>query len=156
MPENLRGEVTLREMTADDADLVENYFGRLSEQTVAFFHPHPFDRANAERVAATTAAPNLRIVAVFEGRIVGYAYFEPSRNSEMPTLGIGVSDDFHGKRLGGALMDALAGGAKERGWPGLRLTVFKDNERALRLYLSRGYKIIGDHKGREWLMEMTF
>lgn len=154
LPDDLRAEVTIREVRPQDAQLLVEAFARLSERSVAFFHPHPFDRANAERIAETAGAPNLRLVGVSGGRVVGYAFFEPS-DADVPVVGIGVADEFQGRKLGGALMDALAAGAKARGWPGLRLTVFKTNERALRLYISRGYRIIGE-RGEEWIMETRF
>ncbi len=148
--------MVLRSPGPDDVCAVEAYFETLGEQTRAFFHPHPFDQQHAEHICHPEKEPEaFRIVAETAGRIVGYAWFSPSDKSPYPMVGIGISDDFQGKRLGGALMDALIAEAEQRGYAGLRLTVFKENERGVRLYRSRGYHIVGE-KGQEHVMDLVF
>ena len=155
LPEELRGEVVLRLPEADDVESMLSYFESLGEASRGFFHPHPFDRENAEKICADCPADAYRVVAECAGKIVGYAWFGPTKGSEYPSVGIGISDAFQGKRLGGALMDCLSCEARRRGLPGLRLTVYKNNERGIRLYGSRGYRIVGEEKGQH-VMEVLF
>lgn len=155
LPDGLKTRVVLRHPGPQDVDKVEVYFESLGEQSRNFFHPHPFDRENAERICLGADPEAFKVVAEAEGRIVGYAWFSPSRNSPYPMVGIGISDDFQGQRLGGALMDALVEEAQRRGYPGLRLTVYKENDRGVRLYQSRGYRIVGE-KEHEHVMDLVF
>lgn len=154
LPEELRGCVTIRELRRDDVERVVAYFASLGEQSRHFFHPHEFDRENAERICSDTASGSYRIVAECSGRIVGYAWFTPGRDASLATVGIGISDDFQGRKLGGALMDALIAEAASRCFAVLRLTVYKDNERGIRLYTSRGYRIVGE-EGPQHVMELV-
>ena len=155
LPEELKSSVNLRSPGPGDEDSVEDYFQSLGETSRAFFHPHPFDREHAEMICRDTDPAAFRMVAECGDRIVGCAWFSPSDKSPHPMVGIGVSDDFQGKRLGGAMLDALIAEAKTRRHAGLRLTVYKENERGVRLYQSRGCRIVGE-KGPEHVMELVF
>jgi len=155
LEDELRGEVVLRVPARDDVEKCLDYFSRLGEASRGFFHPHPFDSEHAELICRSENPEEFRVFAEYGGRIVGYAWFGVSNGFRFPVLGIGVSDDFQGRRLGGALMDALAAEARRRELPGLCLTVFRTNERGVRLYSSRGYRIVGE-KGEEHVMELEF
>jgi ribosomal protein S18 acetylase RimI-like enzyme len=154
LPESLRESVVLRELECSDVDRVVGYFESLGEDTRGFFHPHPFDREHAEKICRDDEPGSFRVVAESDGRIVGYAWFSPWSKSPYSTVGIGISDDFQGQRLGGALMDALTAEAKKRNVPGLKLTVYKNNERGIRLYASRGYRIVGED-GAQHVMDLV-
>lgn len=155
LPEDLRCAVTLRKLSREDVERMIEYFDSLGETSRHFFHPHDFDRDNAERICCDTGSGSYRVVAEFGGRIVGYAWFTPNKEAAFATVGIGISDAFQGRKLGGALMDALTAEARARGLAALRLTVYKDNERALRLYSSRGYRIVGE-EGPQHVMDLIF
>lgn len=62
-------------------------------------------------------------------------------------LGIAVRSDWHGKGVGRALMKALVDLADN--WlpvTRVELTVFTDNERAIKLYREFGFEIEGTYK----------
>ena len=61
-------------------------------------------------------------------------------HSDYPIVGIGIRDDYQGEGIGKALMNHLLGVAREQGRKGLRLTVYEDNVRALRLYSHLGFE----------------
>jgi putative acetyltransferase len=86
------------------------------------------------------------IVAVLDGQIVGCADVtqHKGRRSHVGSIGICVHDDFHGRRIGSAMMAALVEAADD--WLDLRrleLTVHVDNERAIRLYRKFGFEVEG-------------
>jgi putative acetyltransferase len=77
------------------------------------------------------------IVADRDGLIIGSIFLGPmlGRRRHVASLGMGVHDDFVGRGVGSILMKAALDVADN--WLGLRrveLTVFVDNESAIRLY----------------------
>ena len=90
-------------------------------------------------------------VAEADGEIVGHAGIHKlgasPRRAHAMGLGIVVRSDWHGKGVGRALMAALIELAD--GWlpvTRIELTVFTDNENALKLYREFGFEIEGTHK----------
>jgi putative acetyltransferase len=86
------------------------------------------------------------IVAVLDGRIVGCANVTQykGRRSHVGGIGICVHDDFHGRRIGSAMMAALVEIADD--WLDLKrleLKVHIDNEPAVRLYRKFGFEVEG-------------
>jgi L-phenylalanine/L-methionine N-acetyltransferase len=86
------------------------------------------------------------IVAVLDGRIVGSAGVTQykGRRSHVGGIGICVHDDFHGRRIGSAMMAALVETADD--WLDLKrleLKVHTDNEPAIRLYRRFGFEVEG-------------
>jgi putative acetyltransferase len=89
------------------------------------------------------------IVAVLEGRLVGNAGLIQlkGRRSHVGDIGISVHDDFCGRGIGSALIAALIDAADN--WLNLRrleLTVYVDNEPAIRLYRKFGFEIEGTRR----------
>jgi putative acetyltransferase len=89
------------------------------------------------------------IVAVLDSRIVGTADVTrgKGRRNHAGGIGICVHDDFHGRGVGTALMAALVDTSDN--WLNLKrleLTVFVDNEPAIRLYKKFGFAIEGTRR----------
>jgi putative acetyltransferase len=89
------------------------------------------------------------IVALIDGRIVGTASVTryPGRRRHAGGIGMCVHDEFHGRGIGTALLGALIDTADN--WLDLKrleLTVFVDNERAIRLYKRFGFAIEGTRR----------
>jgi putative acetyltransferase len=86
---------------------------------------------------------DLHIGAFLDGRLVGSGGLHRStgRRSHAADLGIGVADDVSRRGVGDALMTALLEAADN--WLDIRrieLTVFHDNEGAIRLYEKHGFQ----------------
>jgi putative acetyltransferase len=82
------------------------------------------------------------IVAQLDGGIVGSLFIGPmqGRRRHVASIGMGVHDDFRGRGVGSALMKAALDLADN--WLDIRrieLTVFTDNDDAIRLYERNGF-----------------
>jgi L-phenylalanine/L-methionine N-acetyltransferase len=105
-------------------------------------------RSVAERQAWAEVPRGMhRLVAEFEGHVVGMLTLHQEmhpRRGHAAGIGMGVHDDFQGKGIGTALMDAMIDLADN--WLNLRrieLTVYADNEPAVRLYRKFGFEVEG-------------
>lgn len=92
------------------------------------------------------------LVAERGGSMVGSAGLHPGgaalRRRHAASLGISVAAEAQGQGVGRALMQALCDYADQ--WAQIlriELTVFADNERAIRLYRSLGFVHEGTHRG---------
>lgn len=89
------------------------------------------------------------LVAVVDNRIVGSAGLHrlSGRQAHVGQIGMGVHDDWTGRGIGTGLLTALINTADR--WLGLRrlqLTVYSDNEPAIRLYRRFGFEAEGTHR----------
>jgi putative acetyltransferase len=89
------------------------------------------------------------IVAVLNGRLIGSAALiqNKGRRSHVGGIGLCVHDDFQGRGIGSALVAALIEVADN--WLNLRrleLSVYVDNEPAIRLYNKFGFVIEGTRR----------
>lgn len=96
-------------------------------------------------------SPDLFLLAERDGHVIGSAGLHPAgpqlRRRHAMALGIAVSAAAQGQGVGGALMTALLDYADN--WAQvlrIELTVFSDNERAIRLYERHGFEHEGRHK----------
>jgi putative acetyltransferase len=93
-------------------------------------------------------SPDLMLVAESDGQVVGSAGLHPAsaqlRRRHAMMLGISVSASAQGRGVGQALMTALLDYADN--WAQvlrIELSVFHDNERAIRLYKRHGFETEG-------------
>ncbi len=153
------GRVRVRLLRPSDGPMLYEFFGALSEQTRKWFCPHPFDRKTAESIASQHDDPDKVVfLAVDEGdtRVLGYCFLT-GLSKDFPHLGICVRDDAQNSGLGQLLMRHLEAFAREGGYEGLELLVFKDNPRAQHVYRKCGYRVVADaDKGRQYLMRFSF
>lgn len=132
-------------------------FARVMGQPEVFANlmqlPMPTEESWRQALAEPDSANSgeLRLVAEIDGRVVGTSGLHPSprlRRRHAATLGISVEPAAQGRGVGRALMQAMCDFAD--GWGQLlrlELTVFTDNQRAIRLYESCGFRIEGTHVG---------
>jgi RimJ/RimL family protein N-acetyltransferase len=146
-------EYIIRRISRHDADLLKQIFHDYSEATSRFFHPHPFsDDKAAELCACGSEWADILIVTTVHDPVVGVGYGFVKRGHR-PELGIGITDGHQGRGLGGFLMTALKELAFGLGYPSIHLCVYKDNLRAQKLYLSKGFTTDGETEdGKQFTM----
>jgi putative acetyltransferase len=142
--------VTIRRAEPGDyAELCRTFEGR-SAYSGTLQLPYPSNEIWRKRLAEPKP-DEFMLVALVGGKIAGNAGLHRSANSPRRShamyVGMAVREEFQGKGVGDALMTALIEIAD--GWLNvfrLELTVFTDNERALRLYRKHGFEVEGTHK----------
>jgi RimJ/RimL family protein N-acetyltransferase len=140
----------------DEANLLAFFRDRLSPRSQHFFCPHDPSRPEpclaqfAERVRRHAERRDLTLVVEQEGEIVGYFFlwWLDRTDGRPPTLGIGLADRLHGCGVGARMMDHLIACARALGLPAIKLTHEAANERAARLYRSRGFVYTGAENPR--------
>lgn len=99
---------------------------------------------------ATNDDTQITLVATVAGEVVGnlgLTRFTRPRRAHVGEIGMGVRDNWQGKGVGSALLEAVLDLADN--WLGLRrieLTVHADNERAIALYRKFSFELEGTHR----------
>jgi glycosyltransferase involved in cell wall biosynthesis len=104
-----------------------------------FFHPHPLDQAEADRICGLTGR-DYYCLAYLGDNPVGYGMLRGwDAGYAEPSLGIALAPKHIGRGLGRALTAHLHSVAAERGAASIRLKVYVRNHAARALYQKLGY-----------------
>jgi putative acetyltransferase len=142
-------EITIRHAEPDDYAALNRVYTspRVVEGTLQL----PYQSAESRRKRlAEPVEGQYSLVAVVDGEVVGqlglFATTRPRRR-HVGEMGMGVRDDWQGKGVGSALMQAALDLADN--WLNLmrvELTVYTDNAAAIALYTKFGFEIEGTHR----------
>lgn len=118
------------------------------------FHPHPFSDTEAERIC--TLAGNDKYVGLRSGGdFRGYGMLRGWNDGfSIPSLGIYVAPELRGTGAARLLMQHLHLIAKLSGVTQVRLSVYKENLSAYRLYESMGYLFTDSNEPGDQLVGM--
>lgn len=133
--------VTLRAMTHADLPAVL----RLE---AALFGDEAWSEAMlTAELEGAEASGRYYLIAEDAGGLVGYAGLLSPGGSQADVLTMAVAEDRWGQRIGALLLDSLVAEAARQGCTEVFLEVRVDNDRAQRLYRSRGFAGIGVRRG---------
>lgn len=145
-------EATIRNGDESDGKEVLEVFNTTHEQS-DYLLSYPEENSltpdgEAQFLKEKTMSSNeIELVAVVEGKIVGTAGIEAVGNKyklkHRAEFGISVLEEYWGFGLGKALTKACIQCAKDAGYDQLELNVVAENERALAMYRSVGFKEFG-------------
>jgi putative acetyltransferase len=136
------GELLIRALEIDDAEALAR-LQRMPGYRFGTLRP-PYPSVASVRQHLERIGPgDLLLGAFIEARLVGSAGLHrlAGRRAHAAELGMGVADDMTGRGIGTALLQALIEAADK--WLDigrLELTVFEDNDRAIRLYERHGFE----------------
>lgn len=118
------------------------------------FHPHPFSDAEAERIC--TLAGNDKYVVLRSGcDFQGYGMLRGwNEGFSIPSLGIYIAPELRGTGAARLLMQHLHLIARLSGATQVRLSVYKENFTAFRLYESMGYLFKVSNESSDQLVGM--
>jgi ribosomal protein S18 acetylase RimI-like enzyme len=143
VPTPTEREVWIDRLRPDDAGPLARFFAELAADTEAtgFFHPHPLTRRHAAWLCGPDGPRRDRyFLARQDGKPVGYSMLRGwDEGYEVPSFGACVLAAARGQGLGHLLLSHAIDHARWAGAPRLRLTVYRANERAVRLYTKFGF-----------------
>jgi len=138
--------VMVRDMRAADVAEALDVFAAVAAEGIWLGTEPGFDRhRRREHWLEGLADPSVRTLVVEDpatGRLLGHGSVHLARYG-VAELGMNLAADSRGRGLGGQLLDALLGAARDLGAHKAELQVWPHNEAALRLYLSRGFVVEG-------------
>ncbi|MCY1127569.1 GNAT family N-acetyltransferase [Frigidibacter sp. RF13] len=134
-------DFTLRAYEPEDAPALTDLLNQ--PRVVWGTMQRPFTSVAERRRRSEAFHPELQLVALAGDRIVGIISLtrEANRRAHVGSVGMAVRDDFQGQGCGTALLSAVVDHADR--WltlTRLELTVWADNEPAVRLYERHGFE----------------
>jgi hypothetical protein len=148
----------IRNVREDDLETLLAFSDGLSAASKESFRPYPWDCQDRLLPALRTAI-NQAVTGVdacylmfHEARPVGEFFLWKAGGNpdsringlEVPELGIGFADSYHGRGFGGLCTRLLTIVAEHLKADGIELTTAMDNEPGFRTYLNAGYEYVGD------------
>jgi len=150
------GSYEVRPICAGDLEVLERFGASLSAWSKEMFCPYPWDDAARlgpaleEAIQQHLGRRNAAYLVLSGEKPVGFFFLwnlkENEAGLQIPELGEGVIDECQGRGLGSFMLDMLTELAFVTGKDAVELTTDLRNERAKRLYESRGYELLGTIK----------
>ena len=143
----------------DDRERVQAFYRGLGEEGTYFFNRRGGNERGTYEYMDGGKPGQIYWVAVIdtpEGEEIAGLVFLFNKNTKVPWLGIGVSEKWTGRRIGGRLMGAAREWAESVGAGGIMLSTAPENVRAQRLYERMGYVNIGTQTNGELIYLLAF
>lgn len=148
----------IRELHLKDYFALRKLVKGMPEEDMRFFHPSMFNQHGlidivdlAIFLVSLTPLRNLIPKILPQYYVIGYFYSDNLTGfaylrfrCESASLGIYVDKQYRGRGIGRLLMQNIIDYAKKRKLSHIRLTVHRDNERAIKLYKSHGFKMVSE------------
>lgn len=141
-------EIIIRSVEMNDAGDLRKLFEGERAYSGTLQLPRPSQQLWENRLEKSNQESVHQYVAEIDSKVVGHLFLDnpPNpRRRHVGYLGMAVRDDSQGQGVGSALMAAMVDLADN--WLNLRrmeLTVFVDNEPAIKLYKKFGFQIEGE------------
>ncbi len=143
MLSTLTAGLAIQRLSSADVDTLARFFTVLAAdpETTRFFHPHPFTRAMAARLCTRPKVCRDRYYLMrYRERIVAYSMLRGwDEGYAIPSFGGCTHPALRGAGLGQALLAHAIEDSRRAGAARLRLTVYRENERALHVYRKFGF-----------------
>ena len=151
--------LNIRLLKKDDKERVYNFFRKLGEEGSTFFNRGNGNENRTYSFLDGNLPDHIFWAAVYgegENEEIAGVVFLWRKDTGVPWLGIGISEEWKGRHLGRRLMTTAKEWALQNGAGGIMLTTAQDNFRGQGLYSRMGYEKIGTYLDGEILYLLTF
>lgn len=133
----------LRPLRSEDADIVVEFWSRLSAQSqyFRFFAPHAaLTQAEVDRLVGADHHSRVALGIFFGSTLIGVGEFGIVGGTDAE-IGLTVLDEYHGYGVGGLLLEHLAQIARELGVTRLAAEVLTENRKMAKTMTAAGYAL---------------
>jgi acyl-CoA synthetase (NDP forming)/GNAT superfamily N-acetyltransferase len=148
------GTAHIRPIRPDDADLLVDFYGRVSDQSkyYRFFSPMPIlSERDVVRFTQVDHVHRVAFVMLLSGRLIALGSYEghplpegseQESGPDVAEVAFLVEDAQQGRGIGQLLLEHLAQAGRERGVDRFVAEVLPDNERMIQTFRDAGYRLI--------------
>lgn len=132
----------IRPLRSSDAGPLADLFAELrADPDSVHFHPHPFTRDEARRIAERRGIRrDVYFAAVTDGHLAGYGMLRGwDEGYSIPSFGVAVGIQYRGLGIGRSLLRYAISRARRRRAARMILKVHPENANAKHLYESEGF-----------------
>lgn len=151
-------ELKIRLLVSEDRDKIYNFFRKLGEEGSTFFNRGNGNENRTYSFLEGNLPDHIFWAAVSgegENEEIAGIVFLWRKDTGVPWLGIGISEEWKGRHLGRRLMTTAKEWAFQNGAGGIVLTTAQNNFRGQGLYSRMGYEKIGTYLDGEILYLLT-
>lgn len=149
-------ELTVRELSALDTELVDEFFDAMGGESRSLFNRREYNRRRALKYCTAPDKTRKYYAFMLDGKMAALLFFL-GFHTTVPELGIAVRDGLSGRGLGSTVMRYAIETAREAGAGAIELTTHVANIRAQALYEKHGFECMGLTKnGTELYYRLKF
>ncbi|WP_282071393.1 GNAT family N-acetyltransferase [Janibacter hoylei] len=146
----MSSDLTIRAATDEDWPQIFPFWASIVDDGRTYAYPEGLTSRQAHALWME-AAPGRTVVAESVDRVIGSAKMgpnRPGRGSHIATASFMVDPEAGTRGVGRALGEHVIGWAREQGYAGIQFNaVVETNDRAVRLWRSLGFEVIGTVPG---------
>lgn len=142
------GLAQLRPIRPDDAELLVDFYSRVSDESkyLRFFAPYPrLSERDVERFTNVDYVDRVAFILTVAEKMIGVGRYERLADDRAEVAFL-VEDAQQGRGIGQLLLEHLAEAARERGITGFVAEVLPENERMAQVFADAGYKITRNYE----------
>ncbi|WP_114560456.1 GNAT family N-acetyltransferase [Desertihabitans aurantiacus] len=137
------GTAHLRPIRPEDASLLTDFYGRVSEESkfLRFFAPYPvLSPRDVRRFTHVDYVDRVALILTIRGEMVAVGRFDRLENDEAEVAFL-VEDSQQGRGVGPLLLEHLAEAARERGITRFTAEVLPQNRAMVGVFTDAGYRV---------------
>ncbi|GAB3926023.1 hypothetical protein GCM10027613_39720 [Microlunatus endophyticus] len=137
------GLARLRPIRPADADLLVDFYGRVSDESkyLRFFAPYPrLSERDVERFTTVDYVDRVAFILTVADQMIGVGRYERLEDDRAEVAFL-VEDAHQGRGVGQLLLEHLAEAARERGITGFVAEVLPENARMAQVFADAGYRL---------------
>jgi acyl-CoA synthetase (NDP forming)/GNAT superfamily N-acetyltransferase len=149
------GLARLRPIRPDDAQLLVDFYSRVSDESkyLRFFAPYPrLSARDVEHFTTVDYVDRVALILTVADKMIGVGRYERLEDDRAEVAFL-VEDAHQGRGVGQLLLEHLAEAARERGITGFVAEVLPENSRMAQVFADAGYKLTRQYEDGLLLVE---